>query len=66
MERISVRIDTPPGAGLSEFFSELRTWLDNHHIEIVEFTAVTEGPTVEYAISFCSEYEAKLFEQRFA
>jgi hypothetical protein len=65
MERVSVRIDTPPGARLSEFFGELRTWLDNHHIEIVEFTAVT-GPTVGYAISFCSKDEAKLFEQRFA
>ena len=69
MERdpaFTIRIEKPETA-LAETMNEMRTWLDKHRVNPVEFKiAMTGMPGIFFDVRFRTEDEAVLFEQVFA
>jgi hypothetical protein len=62
----TIRIEKPETA-LAETMNEMRTWLDKHGFQPIEFTiAMTGIPGIVFDVQFRSEDEAVLFEQVFA
>lgn len=63
---LSVRIEQPQKA-FGVAMNEIRTWLDTHKIQPVDFRPDPAGPgAVAFEIRFSREEEARLFEQTFA
>ena len=61
----TIRVETHEAA-LAETMHEMRTWLDKHRVQPIEFKiAMTGMPGVALDIQFRSEDEAVLFEQVF-
>jgi hypothetical protein len=62
----TIRIEKPEAA-LAATMNEMRSWLDKHRVQPVEFKiAMTGMPGVAFDIQFRSEDEAVLFERVFA
>jgi hypothetical protein len=62
----TIRIEKPETA-LAETMNEMRTWLDSHGVQPVEFKiAMTGIPGISFDVRFRTEDEAVLFEQVFA
>ena len=62
----TIRIEKPETA-LAETMNEMRTWLDQHKVQPIEFKiAMTGFPGIAFDLQFRSEEEAVLFEQIFA
>jgi hypothetical protein len=63
---LSVRVEKPQKA-FGVAMNEIRTWLDAHKIQPVDFRPdPTRGPgAVAFEIKFRREEEARLFEQTF-
>lgn len=62
----TIRIEKPETA-LAETMNEMRTWLDKHGVQPVEFKiAMTGIPGIAFDVQFRSEDEAVQFEQVFA
>lgn len=62
----TIRIEKPETA-LAETMNEMRSWLDKHKVEPVEFKiAMTGMPGVAFDVQFRSKDEAVLFAQVFA
>ena len=54
-------------AKLADMMNEMRSWLDKHKVQPVEFKiATTAMPLIAFDIQFRSEDEAVLFAQVFA
>ena len=53
----TVRVQKP-GAMLAEAMSEMRVWLDHHHIELVDF-GITETSVSGTAFNLCFRREAE-------
>jgi hypothetical protein len=61
----TIRIEKSEAA-LAETMAEMRSWLDKHRVEPVEFKiALTGIPGIAFAVRFRSEDEAALFERTF-
>ena len=69
MERdpaFTIRIEKPKTA-FAETMNEMRTWLDEHRFQPIEFKiAMTGMPIIAFDVQFRSEDEAVLFERVFA
>jgi hypothetical protein len=62
----TIRIEKPETA-LAETMNEMRTWLDSHRVQPVEFKiAMTGIPGIVFDVQFQTEDEAVLFERVFA
>ena len=67
----TIRVEKPETA-LAETMNEMRTWLDKHRVQPVEFTISMTGPpdigplNIAFDVQFRSEDEAVLFERVFA
>jgi hypothetical protein len=62
---LSVHLERP-GKSLGMAMNEIRSWLDSHKIEPVDFRPATCNPgIVAFEIKFKHEDEARLFEQTF-
>ena len=62
----TIRIKKPETL-MAETMNEMRSWLDKHRVQPVEFkVAMTETPGIAFDIQFRSEDEAVLFERVFA
>ena len=63
---LSVRIERPK-TSLGDAMSEIRTWLDDHKIQPVEFrSSPSVSGTSAFEIRFNRVEEARFFEQTFA
>jgi hypothetical protein len=61
----TIRIEMPEVA-LAETMNAMRSWLDKHKVQPVEFKiAMTGTPGIAFDIQFRSEDEAALFERVF-
>ena len=61
-----IRIEKPEVA-LAETMAEMRSWLDKHKVQPVEFKiAMTGLPGIAFDIQFRTEDEAILFKRAFA
>jgi hypothetical protein len=61
----TIRIEKPEVA-LAETMNAMRSWLDKHRVQPVEFKiAMTGTPGIAFDIQFRSEDEAVLFERVF-
>ena len=64
--RFTIRIEKPETA-LAETMNEMRSWLDKHQVQPIEFKIARTGfPGIAFDVQFRSEDEAVLFEQIFA
>ena len=62
----TIRIEKPEAA-LAETMNEMRSWLDKHQVEPVEFKiAMTGFPGIAFDVQFKNEEEAVLSERMFA
>jgi hypothetical protein len=62
----TIRIEKPEVASLAETMNAMRSWLDKHRVQPVEFKiAMTGMPGIAFDIQFRSEDEAVLFERVF-
>jgi hypothetical protein len=62
----AIRIEKPEAA-LAETMAAMRSWLDKHRVEPVEFKIATAGMKgIAFDAQFRSEDEAVLFERVFA
>ena len=62
----TIRIEKPENA-LAETMNEMRSWLDKHQVQPVEFKiAMTGFPGIAFDVQFKSEEEAIRFEKIFA
>jgi hypothetical protein len=62
---LNVRVETPNRA-FGVAMNEIRTWLDAHKIQPVDFRPDRAAPGgVAFEITFRQEYEARLFEETF-
>jgi hypothetical protein len=62
----TIRIEKPETA-LAETMNEMRSWLDRHEVQLIEFKiAMTGFPGIAFDLQFRSQEEAVLFERRFA
>jgi hypothetical protein len=59
-----VHVEKPPEILLSEYFGEMRIWLDAHDITPLDFRPFG-GPSVGFEIRFRSPEQASLFEREF-
>jgi hypothetical protein len=59
-----VHVDKPAETLLSEYFAEMRIWLDDHKIAPTDFH-LFGGPIVGLEVRFSSPEQAALFEQEF-
>jgi hypothetical protein len=59
-----VHVEKPAEIRLSEYFVEMRIWLDAHNITPLDFR-LFGGPSVGVEIRFSSSEQASLFEQEF-
>ena len=59
-----VHVDKPAETLLSEYFAEMRIWLDAHKITPVNFRLLG-GPVIGLNVHFGSSEEAILFEREF-
>jgi hypothetical protein len=59
-----IHVEKPAGTSLSEYFGEMRTWLDTHKITPVEFH-LSGGYSIDLYVSFSSPHEANLFQRKF-
>jgi hypothetical protein len=59
-----VHVEKPAGTLLSEYFGEMRTWLDTHKITPIDFH-LSGGYRVDLYVSFSSPHEANLFRRKF-
>ena len=59
-----VHVDKPAEILLSEYFVEMRIWLDAHNITPTDFR-LFGGPIVGLEVRFSSPEQAALFEQKF-
>jgi hypothetical protein len=63
---LSVRVEKP-GKAFGAAMNEIRTWLDAHKIQPVDFRPDPAAPgAVAFEIKFSRDDEARLFEQTFA
>jgi hypothetical protein len=63
---LTIRIEKPEGT-LADTMNEMRSWLDRHGVQPVEFKiSVTGMPIIAFDIQFRSEDDAVLFAQVFA
>ena len=62
--RFVVHVERPAEVLLSEYFIQMRTWLDAHKITPVDFR-LFGGPNVGLEIRFSSPEQANLFEREF-
>ena len=62
----SIYIETPVGTPLGDSISDIRSWLDRHKIEQVEFKSETKDGIITLDICFRIPDEAQLFERAFA
>jgi hypothetical protein len=63
---LTIRIEKPEGT-LADTMNEMRSWLDEHGVQPVEFKiAMTGMPIIAFEIQFRSEDDAVLFAQVFA
>ena len=60
-----IYMETPVGTPLGETIKDIRTWLDRHNIEPIEFKSETQHGVITLDIRFRSQDEALLFEQDF-
>jgi hypothetical protein len=61
-----IYIETPVGTPLGDAIDDIRSWLDRHKIEAVEFKSETKDGLITLDIHFRSRDEAQLFERDFA
>jgi hypothetical protein len=62
----TIRIEKPETA-LAQTMNEMRSWLDKHKVQPIEFKiAMTGFPGIAIDLRFRREEEAVLFEQIFA
>jgi hypothetical protein len=61
----SVHIETPMGTSLGDAMNDIRSWLDTHKIEPINFTSHAIGDAFVLDIRFRSQDEAHLFERDF-
>jgi hypothetical protein len=62
---LNIRVERP-GKAFGAAMNEIRTWLDSHKIQPVDFKPSESGPgAVAFEIRFKREDEAHLFEQAF-
>ena len=59
-----VHVDKPAETLLSEYFVEMRVWLDAHNITPLDFRLFS-GPRVSFEVRFSSPEHADLFEREF-
>jgi hypothetical protein len=59
-----VRVEKPDEILLSQYFVEMRIWLDMHKIEPVDFR-LFGGPSVGFEVRFSSPDHANIFERKF-
>ena len=59
-----IHIEKPAGTLLSEYFIEMRIWLDAHNITPTGFR-LFGGPIVGLEVRFSSPKQAALFERKF-
>jgi len=61
----TVHIETPVGMSLGNAMNDIRSWLDRHKIEPVEFKSNSIEDVFTLDIRFASLDEAHLFERDF-
>jgi hypothetical protein len=62
----TIRIEKPEAA-LAATMNEMRSWLDKHQVQPIEFKIARTGfPGIAFDLQFKSEKEAILFEKIFA
>jgi hypothetical protein len=59
-----VHVEKPAVTLLSEYFVEMRIWLDAHNITPLDFR-LFGGPRVGFEVRFSSPEHANLFERKF-
>jgi hypothetical protein len=59
-----VHIEKPAGTLLSEYFIEMRIWLDAHNVTPTDFR-LSGGPLVGLEVRFSNPEQAALFERKF-
>jgi len=62
LETTAVFLMRPPDILLGDFLADMRSWLDNRHIETVGFD-IAKG---QFEVRFKRSDEARRFERRFA
>ena len=61
----TIHIETPVGTSLADAMSDIRSWLDTHKIEPVDFRSHSFEGVFVLDIRFGSPDEAQLFERDF-
>ena len=62
----TIHVEKPVEVLLSNYFAEMRTWLDAHKISPVNFRLWGGYTVIGLDIAFSNPEEASLFEQEFA
>lgn len=66
LKMFRIKIEKTANTSVAGLMNNMRSWLDNHRIQPVEFKShSTEYGTVTFEIAFQSEDEAHLFEWEF-
>jgi hypothetical protein len=61
-----IEVNRPAGAPIGSIMSEIRSWLDQHKIEPVDFKTVVGREGIGFEIRFRTEGEAERFQREFA